>query len=140
MASKDKGPKATKSAQTEASRGPVGHWNDLPAPPELSDALNAVAVVIRKLRGVETDTVKAIYAGTVVLSFGAAQIPHDEHNPVFAARAVPATDEAAARELEGALAVADTRTVTVGEEATLLPWGTIISIILPLLLKWFQNR
>jgi hypothetical protein len=138
MASKDKGPKATKAAQTEASRGPVGHWNDLPAPPELSDALNAVKVVIGKLRGTEADTVKAIYAGTVVLSFGAAQIPHDDHSPVFTSREVPADAEAAARELEGVLAIhADENS-----RAAVAPglWLFVAQIVLPYLLEWIKNR
>jgi hypothetical protein len=137
---RDKGPKAAKEiAAKQASRGPVGHWNDLPAPPELSDALNAVKVVIGKLRGTEADTVKAIYAGTVVLSFGAAQIPHDERpSPVFAAREVPADAEAAARELEGVLAIhADDNS-----RAAVAPglWLFVAQIVLPYLLEWIKNR
>jgi hypothetical protein len=133
MASKDKGPKAAKSE----ARGPVGHWPNLMAPPTFEQAMDGLKAAYDALTG--GDKLEGAYGAEIAVMFGTAQIPHDEHNPVFAVRDA-ATDEDHARQvLEGVLAThgqgdAATRDVAV------LPWGTIVGILLPLLLKWLSNR
>lgn len=125
MASKDKG---------AAQGGPVGHWPDLFTPPDFNDAITAVKVVVNRVKGTETDNVKAIHAGLTVAMFGNSQLPHDEHPPLGRGTV---TDEEAVRVLEGALATHGQRGA---DDPTALPWAAILSVIVPLILKWFQNR
>lgn len=124
MASKDKG----------EQREPVGHWPDLFAPPDFNDAIAAVKVVVNRVKGTEADNVKAIHAGLTVAMFGNSQLPHDEHPPLGRGTV---TDEEAVRVLEGAIATHGQRGA---DDPTALPWAAILGVIVPLILKWFQNR
>lgn len=128
MASKDKG---------AAQGGPVGHWPDLHPVPTFEEAMAGLKVAVGRLTGATADNVKAAYAAEVALLFGTAQIPHDEHPPLGITARGSVSDEEAAKVLEGALATHGQRG---GVGAEVMPWGSIISVLLPLLLKWLSNR
>jgi hypothetical protein len=139
MQSKDKGEKPAKKSKA-AARGPVGHWPNLMAPPTFEQAMDGLKAAYDALTG--GDKLEGAYGAEIAVMFGTAQIPHDEHNPVFAVRDVTATDEDHARQvLEGALAMhGQAGGDTASRDVAVLPWGTIISVLLPLLLKWLSNR
>lgn len=106
-----------------------GHWPDLHQPPESFPSAEIKAVISR-VSGTETDNVKAAYAASVVVSYGIAQLPHDH----LIGELPPMTNDEGLALLQGSVLV------RAEGESTALPWATILSFVVPLLLEWLKKR
>jgi hypothetical protein len=119
-----------KKAQTEL----VGHWPNRHKVPTLQEAVDGVKDAYDCLTGASQEYVKAAYGAGVAVLYGIAQVPHQEDGPILGA--APQTDEDAAHVLEGALDLYGQRGNAAAADTQALPWGLIISTLLPYILKW----
>lgn len=102
----------------------MGHWPDLHQPPA-AVPMAEIMVVVNRIRGIETDNVRAAYAGTVVLGYGICTLPHEER----IGDAPPMSEEDVCKMLE-----------TADRMQGVIPWASLLAVIGPLVLEWLKNR